>query len=212
MYLFRKDLRFYDNFILFVCLEGSGIFYFVYVLDIVVVRESKIFANRWNFLFESLRDLDSQLVRLGLYLFVVRGRDMEVLLKFLLEWGVIRFSFESDGELFGVQRDVVIRYIVEEVGVEVLSKILYILYELGQIIYGNQGNIFMLFKEFVRVVEENMLGVFNLVNEVDRLLVGCCVILVVVDYQVKYGIFELSEVGVKDIRCVISVVLWRGGE
>lgn len=59
VYLFRKDLRLYDNLIFRVCFEGSGTFYFVYVLDTKVVRESKIFFNRWNFLFECLRDLDN---------------------------------------------------------------------------------------------------------------------------------------------------------
>lgn len=42
------------------------------------------------------------MVRVGLRLFVVRGRDVEILLKLFVEWGVIRFSFESDIELFGV--------------------------------------------------------------------------------------------------------------
>lgn len=212
MHLFRKDLRLHDNPALRACLEGSGTFYPVYVLDTAAARQGKISANRWNFLLESLRDLDSQLARLGSHLFVVRGRDMEVLPKLLSEWGVTRLSFESDGEPFGAQRDAVVRHIAEEAGVEVLSKTSHTLYEPGQITHGNQGNIPMVFKEFVRVVEENKLGVPNPVKEVDRRLVGCCVTPIASDHQAKYGIPELSELGVKDMRCVTSAALWRGGE
>ena len=78
MHLFRKDLRLHDNPTLLACLDDSGTFYPVYILDTAAARQGKISANRWNFLLESLRDLDSQLARLGSHLFVVRGRDMEV--------------------------------------------------------------------------------------------------------------------------------------
>lgn len=212
IHLFRKDLRLHDNPTLCACLEGSGTFYPVYVLDTAAARQGKISANRWNFLLESLRDLDDQLARLGSHLFVVRGRDMDVLPKLLSEWGITRLSFESDGEPFGAQRDAVIRHIAKEAGVEVLSKTSHTLYEPAQIVHGNQGIIPMLFKEFVRVVEENKLSVPNPVKEVDRRLVGCCVTPVAVDHQAKYGIPELSELGVKDSRCVTSGALWRGGE
>lgn len=61
-----------------------------------------------------------------------------------------------------------IRYIVEEVGVEVLSKIFYTLYELGDILRVNRGIVFMVFEDFVGVLKENGLIVFSLVKEVDR--------------------------------------------
>ena len=212
LHLFRKDLRLHDNPTLRACLEGSGTFYPVYILDVEAARHSKISANRWNFLLESLQDLDSQLTRLGSHLFVVRGRDMEVLPKLFSEWGVTRLSFESDCEPFGAQRDAVIRHMAEKAGVEVLSKTSHTLYEPSQILHANHGNAPMLFKEFVRVVEEKTLSVPNPVKEVDRRLIGCCVTPVAVDHQVNFGVPELSELGVKDTRCVTSASLWRGGE
>lgn len=212
MHLFKKDLRLHDNPTMRACLEGSGTFYPVYILDTAAVRHSKISANRWNFLLESLRDLDSQLKRLGSHLFVVRGRDVEVLPKLLSQWGVTRLSFESDCEPFGAQRDAVIRHMAEKAGVEVLCKTSHTLYEPGQILQANQGNVPMLFKDFVRVVEENRLSTPNPVKEVDRRLIGSCVTPVAVDHQANYGVPELKELGVKDIRSVTSAALWRGGE
>ena len=212
LHLFRKDLRLHDNPTLRACLEGSATFYPVYILDTEAARHSKISANRWNFLLESLRDLDSQLSRLGSHLFVVRGREMEVLPKLFSEWGVSQLSFESDCEPFGAQRDAVIRHMAEKAGVKVLSKTSHTLYEPGQILHVNKGTTPVLFKDFVRVVDENMLIVPNPAKEVDRGLIKQCVTPVAFDYQAKYGVPELSELGVKDSRCVTSAALWRGGE
>ena len=212
VHLFRKDLRLHDNPTLRSSLEGSGEFYPVYVLDTTAARHSKISANRWNFLLESLRDLDSQLARLGSRLFVVRGREVEVLPKLFTEWGVSRLSFETDSEPFGAQRDAVVRHLAEEAGVEVVSKTSHTLYEPGQILHANQGVAPVLFEELMRIVEENMLTLPSPVKEVDRRLFDCCVTPVAVDHDANFGVPELNEVGVKDNRLVTSSPLWSGGE
>ena len=212
LHLFRKDLRLHDNPTLRSCLNGSQTFYPVYVLDTAAAKQSKISANRWNFLLESLRDLDNQLERLGSHLFVVRGRDVEVLPELFSMWGVTRVSFETDCEPFGTQKDAVLRHIAEKSGIEVISETSHTLFEPSQIIRANQGNISMLFKEFVTVIEENKLSVPSPVKEVNRQLLGSCVTPVAVDHQREYGVPELNELGVKDIRCVTSAEFWRGGE
>ena len=212
MHLFRKDLRLHDNPSLRSCLEGSGTFYPVYILDTEAARQSKISANRWNFLLECLHDLDSQLRRLGSRLFVVRGRDVEVLPKLLSEWGVSRLSFETDSEPFGAQRDAVVRKIAEDAGIEVLSKTSHTLYEPGQILHANQGVVPMLFEDFVRVVEDSEINVPGPAEAVDKQLMGSCVTPVGIDHHVKFGVPGLSELGVKDSRLVTSSGLWKGGE
>ncbi|PFX23560.1 Cryptochrome-1 [Stylophora pistillata] len=180
--------------------------------NFLLEKQSKISANRWNFLLESLRDLDNQLERLGSHLFVVRGRDVEVLPELFSMWGVTRVSFETDCEPFGAQKDAVLRHIAEKSGIEVISETSHTLFEPSQIIRANQGNISMLFKEFVTVIEENKLSVPSPVKEVNRQLLGSCVTPVAVDHQREYGVPELNELGVKDIRCVTSAEFWRGGE
>ena len=49
MHLFRKDLRLHDNPTLRACLEGSGTFYPVYVLDTAAARQalSKVLGTRF---------------------------------------------------------------------------------------------------------------------------------------------------------------------
>ena len=212
MHLFRKDLRLHDNPSLRACLEGCGTFYPVYVLDTTAARQSKISPNRWNFLLECLRDLDNQLAKLGSRLFIVRGRDVEVLPKLLSEWGVSRLSFEMDSEPFGAQRDAVIQRLAEEAGVEVVSKTSHTLFDTREILGANQGVAPMMFEDFVRVVKENALTVPSPVKEVDRRLIGCCVKPVAADHQAKFGVPELNELGVKDGRLVTCSSLWKGGE
>ena len=212
LHWFRKDLRLHDNPSLRACLEGSRTFYPVYVLDTAAARQSKTSANRWNFLLESLRNLDGQLQRLGSRLFVVRGRDVEVLPKLLSKWGISRLSFEKDSEPFGVQRDAVVQHMAEEAGVEVLSKTSHTLYDPGQIVDANKGIVPMLFADFVRVVEEKVVGLPHPVKEVDKRLFGSCITPVAFDHQTTFGVPELNEVGVKDSRCVTNADLWRGGE
>ena len=212
VHLFRKDLRLHDNPTLRACLEDSGTFYPVYVLDTKAARESKISPNRWNFLLECLRDLDNQLAGLGSRLFVVRGRDVEILPKLFEEWGVTRLSFESDIEPFGAQRDSVIRHVAEEAGIEVLSKTSHTLYEPRDILRANRGIAPMVFEDFVGVLKENGLTVPSPVKEVDRQLFGCCVTPIAADHQANFGVPELSDLGVKDIRSVTSAYLWKGGE
>ena len=212
VHLFRKDLRLHDNPTLRTCLEGSGTFYPVYMLDTAAARQSKISANRWNFLLECLKDLDNQLAELGSRLFVVRGRDVEVLPKLFSEWGVSRVSFEMESEPFGAQRDAVIKRLAEEAGVEVVSKTSHTLFEAGQILDANQGVTPMLFEDFVRIVKENELTVPSPVKEVDRRMFGCCLTPVAFDHHAKFGVPELNELGVKDKRLVTSSSLWSGGE
>ena len=212
VHLFRKDLRLHDNPTLRACLEDSGTFYPVYVLDTKAARKSKISPNRWEFLLECLRDLDNQLGRVGSRLFVVRGRDVKILPKLFEEWGVTRLSFESDIEPFGAQRDSVIRHIAEEAGVEVLSKTSHTLYEPGDILRANHGIAPMVFEDFVGVLKENGLTVPSPVKEVDRQLFECCVTPVAADHQANFGVPELSDLGVKNVRLVTSAYLWKGGE
>ena len=212
MHLFRKDLRLHDNPTLRSCLEGSGTFYPVYILDTEAARQSKISANRWNFLLECLHDLDSQLTRLGSRLFVVRGRDVEVLPKLLFEWGVSRLSFETDSEPFGAQRDAVVRKIAEDAGIEVLSKTSHTLYEPGQILHANQGVVPMLYEDFVRVVEDSELTVPIPVGDVGKQAMGGFVTPVAIDHQAEFGVPELNELGMKDSRLVTCTGVWKGGE
>lgn len=211
VHLFRKDLRLHDNPSLCSCLEGSTTFYPVYVLDTEAARKSKISPNRWNFLFECLRDLDDQLAALGSRLFVVRGREVEVISKLIQEWGVTRISFESDSEPFGVQRDAVIQKLAEEAGVEVLSKTSHTLFSPEDIIHANHGVAPMIFEDFLEVLKDNLLTAPSPVKQVDRQLFGCCVT-PVADHQANFGLPELSELGVRDTRLVTSSCLWKGGE
>ena len=211
MHLFRKDLRLHDNPSLCSCLEGSTTFYPVYVLDTEAARKSKISPNRWNFLLECLRDLDDQLAALGSRLFVVRGREVEVISKLIQEWGVTRISFESDSEPFGVQRDAVIQKLAEEAGVEVLSKTSHTLFKPEDIIHANHGVVPMIFEDFLEVLKDNLLKAPSPVKQVDRQLFGCCVT-PVADHQANFGLPELSELGVRDTRLVTSSCLWKGGE
>lgn len=63
-YWFRKNFRFYDNFVLCEVIKGSSDFLVVYIF-LFFIFDGNILVNRWNFLIECLEDLDSGLRSFG---------------------------------------------------------------------------------------------------------------------------------------------------
>merc|ERR1719453_1322265 len=84
---FRKCLRIHDNAALCEAAKTADSVYPIFIIDPHFAEPSKVGVNRYNFLLESLRDLDSQLrIDYSSRLFVLRGSPKTVLEK-LLESG-----------------------------------------------------------------------------------------------------------------------------
>ena len=95
---FRKGLRLHDNPALVKALEKCSQIYPVFVWDPYFARNDFAGPNRWRFLVESLKDLDTSLRKLNSRLFVLKGNPKEVLPKAFKDWNVNFISYEEDTE------------------------------------------------------------------------------------------------------------------
>lgn len=93
---FRKGLRLHDNPALLEACKGASAVYPLFILDPKFTSSDQMSANRFQFLLQSLEDLDSSLRDLGSRLFVVRGKPEEQLPLLVAKWDARLVTLESD--------------------------------------------------------------------------------------------------------------------
>lgn len=150
--------------------------------------------NRWQFLLQSLQDLDRSLAQCGSRLFVLKGRPMDMLPSLFKEWDITRLSFEVDCEPFRKSRDAVITGLAKESGVEVISRVSHTLYDTEVLLMSTEGRVPQLFDEFMELASQ--LGRPQIPTpRVNRQLFGSCVTPVGRDHDQQYGVPTLEEMG-----------------
>lgn len=102
---FRKGLRLHDNPALVEACKVSKKLYPVFVIDPHFAKPNIVGVNRYNFLLQSLIDLDTNLRAVGSRLYVVRGRPDEEIPKLIDRWNVQLLSYELDTEPYARKRD-----------------------------------------------------------------------------------------------------------
>lgn len=102
---FRKGLRLHDNPALIEACQSAKKLYPIFIIDPNFCKPHIIGVNRYNFLLESLHDLDHSLRVLGSRLFVVRGKPELVLPDLVHQWNINLITFESDTEPYAKYRD-----------------------------------------------------------------------------------------------------------
>lgn len=102
---FRKGLRLHDNPALVHACKNSKNVYPVFILDPAFAKPDIVGVNRYSFLLQSLTDLDNQLKKLGLRLFVAKGNPDDVLSTLVKKWNVNMITFEEDTEPYAIIRD-----------------------------------------------------------------------------------------------------------
>lgn len=132
LHWFRKGLRIHDNQPLRDAIQGSTTFRAVFFLDRATVRNAKVSINRWRFLLESLKDLDNKLKEFGTRLYIVQGHPIDVFPRLIKEWGITRLTFEYDSEPYPSQRDLAVRRLAENEGVEVIVKTSHSLFDISR--------------------------------------------------------------------------------
>eukprot|EP00638_Chattonella_subsalsa_P000746 CAMPEP_0117762888 /NCGR_PEP_ID=MMETSP0947-20121206/18262_1 /TAXON_ID=44440 /ORGANISM="Chattonella subsalsa, Strain CCMP2191" /LENGTH=540 /DNA_ID=CAMNT_0005584393 /DNA_START=199 /DNA_END=1821 /DNA_ORIENTATION=- len=119
---FRKGLRLHDNPALQNACNGATKVYPIFILDPHFANPENVGILRYNFLLESLTDLDNQLRGKGSRLFVLRGEPVPTLERLIQEWGVTKLTFEMDTEPYAKRRDSEVRSLAEGMGVTVCSE------------------------------------------------------------------------------------------
>lgn len=102
---FRKGLRLHDNPALVAAATKAARVVPVFVLDPHFAREEYVGARRYQFLLESLRDLDETLRGLNSQLVIIQGKPQDVLPRLVSTVGATVLTFEADTEPYAKARD-----------------------------------------------------------------------------------------------------------
>ena len=116
---FRKDLRLTDNISLREALLGASCVYPVYVIEPRDVNPATASAQRVQFLFACLTDLDASLRRLGTRLLCVRGVAVSVLPPLIIGLKATRLTYEKDAEPASIDSAAAVASAVRDTGVSV---------------------------------------------------------------------------------------------
>lgn len=119
IYWFRKCLRLHDNPSLSIAIKECEYVYPIYILDPWFKNKAKVGANRWRFLWESLKDLDNSLIQLNSGLLVFESSPKEILEMKIGEWNITDIYYEGDTEPYAVKRDSEINEIMENYNISV---------------------------------------------------------------------------------------------
>ncbi|KAJ9534555.1 hypothetical protein QJQ45_022092, partial [Haematococcus lacustris] len=139
---FRKGLRLHDNPALLEACKGATHMFPVFIIDPFFLQNPtayKVGVNRYNFLLESLNDLDQSFRARGSRLLVVRGKPVEVLPRLMKDWDITQLCFEVDTEPYATQRDAQVQQLAAEARVEVRAFVSHTLYDTAQLVTRNQG-------------------------------------------------------------------------
>ena len=116
---FRKGLRLRDNPALLEACSSCSSVYPVFIIDPHFCKPDIVGINRYNFLLESLHDLDRSLRSLGSRLFVIRGKPEKTFPLLFRKWDVNLLTYEADTEPYSLLRDVKINELAASAGVTV---------------------------------------------------------------------------------------------
>lgn len=191
-------------------MANSRVFYGVYVLEYSAEERSSVSPNRWEFLLQSLRDLDKSLSQFGSRLYVVKGRPVETFPHLFKQWDITRLSFEADCEPYCKIRDNVVSGLAREAGIEVISCVSHTLYDPEALFRSTGGKTPLLIDAFKELVLQHGRPEMP-VKRVDRKLFGSCVTPVGRDHNQLYGVPTLEELGFHKTHATCSE-LYPGGE
>ena len=121
VFWFRKSLRVHDSPALLAALERCGSLLPVFCLDPWFADSKRISTNRYNFLLESLHDVDASLRARGSRLVILRGSPADVLPAALTAFRATRLVFEEDIEPYARERDKHLTEVARAAGVATRS-------------------------------------------------------------------------------------------
>ncbi|XP_053313496.1 cryptochrome-1-like [Spea bombifrons] len=153
IHIFRKGLRLHDNPTLLSALESSEVIYPVYILDKCFLTSSiNIGSKRWNFILQSLEDLNCNLRKLNSCLLVIQGEYQQVLRDHVDKWKITQVTFDLEVEPYFKEMDEKIKAMGQELGFQVMSLVVHTLYDVNRIQAQNGGTPPLTYKQFLRVL------------------------------------------------------------
>ena len=123
IFLFRRDLRLYDNTGLIAALENHENVIPIYILDEYLLNNPNLSLNATQFIRESLHDLANQLFAHKGILIIFKGKPLQIIEKLLnnLELKVSSLIFNRDYTPYALRRDSKILELCKRYKVEVIQ-------------------------------------------------------------------------------------------
>ena len=151
---FRKGLRLHDNPALLEACRSASAVYPLFVLDPKFTSSDIMSANRFQFLIQSLEDLDAQLKELGSQLFVVRGKPEEQLPLLVERWkvGLVTLECDQTGP-YSRQRDVRMLAQLSTLGVKVSQHATHTIWEGDRYLAKAAGNAPKSYQSFCKLFD-----------------------------------------------------------
>ena len=155
---FRKGLRFHDNPALLAAVnysnENNLRFMPIFILDPDYHNKIyKIGANRWNFLHQSLTDLDEKFRNLhNNRLHVIQGASVDVISKLITDYNVKCITFEIETEPYAKIRDQKVVELCKKLNVEVVTKFGHTLWNSDDVLEANNGVTPITYQSFLSTV------------------------------------------------------------
>ncbi|KAI1286081.1 Cryptochrome-1 [Halotydeus destructor] len=183
----------------------------IYLLDPWFASSSSS-ANKWQFLLQSLEDIDYQLRKMGSRLFVIRGQPGHVFPTLFKEWKTTHLTFEADPEPYARVRDAKIRKLCYDLRITVNSVHSHTLFNIEDILRKCSNGTpypltFTSFQSIVQALDPPPLPA----PEIDaKLIEGTVVTLLGDDHDFRYAVPSLADLGFKlKPNCSTK---WPGGE
>ena len=150
---FRKGLRLHDNPSLLSACKSSAKVIPLFVLDPHFANPGTVSPRRYQFLLETLQDLDDTLrTKFGAQLFVARGNPYDVLPRLAKQLDVTLLTFEADTEEYARTRDRNVTKMVRDLGVEVEEHWSHTLHDLTHLSHLCEGKAPTVYQSFLKNV------------------------------------------------------------
>ncbi|MDP3945710.1 MAG: deoxyribodipyrimidine photo-lyase [Lutibacter sp.] len=118
VFWFRRDLRLEDNCALFQALNSNYKVLPIFIFDEAILNELPTNDPRVNFIYETLKDINIELVKFDASLYVKKGNPAEIWATIFTEINVKNVFFNKDYEPYAKERDEKIKLICRENNVE----------------------------------------------------------------------------------------------
>lgn len=149
---FRKGLRLHDNPALIEAC-GSKKVYPVFCIDPHFAKPHIVGVNRYNFLLQTLHDLDNNLRRLGSRLFILKGKPEEQLMAAISRWEIDQVTFEADSEPYAKFRDATVCEKLRSKGIQVKAFYTHTLHNLERYVAHSKGSTPSTYQAFMKLFE-----------------------------------------------------------
>ena len=121
IFWFRRDLRLEDNVALFkASLENETVIP-LFIFDVDIIESLQKDDARISFIYDTLKDIDTELKKLNSSLLVKIGKPIEVWKELTSDYNVDKVFFNKDYEPYAITRDLEITQFLNSINTEVCS-------------------------------------------------------------------------------------------